>query len=133
MNQTKHTELFPLGKHNITSITFTTPAFIAGFHLSPDEYETDDVTGKETGNKRAGDYITFERLLFDGVYDINCGARINEAGIAAAAAVRNECGEEVRLDYCHNALWLTDPGIYRAVFHGNAREQAAVILYNGGN
>jgi len=37
------------------------------------------------------------------------------------------------LDYCHNALWLTDPGIYRAVFHGNAREQAAVIMYNGGN
>lgn len=126
----RHTYVFEMGKTNTVSRPFS-PAgevFIVGFNMRGLEY-TKNPDGT-LGEIHDCDYVIFERLLYDGVYDVTKCDGISEQGIIAAVPVKDHCGNIVKLNHCNNTLWITEPGIYRAVYHGDGRPDAAVVYYN---
>lgn len=126
----RHTYLFEFNQTNTLSRPFsaTDRVLVIGFNMRPMEYtKKDDGTLDKVSEC---DYVTFERLLYDGVWDIDKCLEIYEQGVIASAPVHDECCKPVRIDHCCNSVWLNEPGIYRAVYHGEGRPDAAVIYYN---
>lgn len=75
-----------------------------------------------------GDVVYFERLLYDGVYDIDCSG-IDEKGVIASEPLRDECGCVIVLSACHNVLRIDEPGVFRAIYEGGGRDGASVVFY----
>lgn len=126
----RHTYLFEFGKTNMVSRPFSAAdrMVVIGFGLRPLEF-----TAKPDGTLdklSECDYVTFERLLYDEVYDLHKCTGINEQGVIASVPVNDGCGKLIRLDHCNNTVWLNEPGIYRAIYHGEGRPEAALIYYN---
>lgn len=123
----KYEYLFEPSKPNRISIQFDVPddAQILGFNIKPRAYTTDD-DGKLL-DIIPGDCVYFERLLFDKDYAIDCQC-IDESGVMASAPLRDACGELVVLNDCINSVIIDVPGIYRAVYEGEGRFDAHVVL-----
>ena len=131
----RHTTLFAPGNGDTVSLTFAVPrdgVFLAAFGLTGAQYTTD--ANGALQDYYPCDHITFERLLFDGMYDRQnaCAPEVVEAGVWMSEPVRNDCGKTVALTQCHNTLWLIEPGIYRALYHGERRHDIALIYYPPG-
>lgn len=120
--------LFHRNKSNRTSRPFSGPVFLSAFGLLPQEYEV-DADGKMTETEE--DFIYFEKLLYDGVYDVTCEG-IQEEGIIAAEPLRDECGCLIKLDHCRTGIHLDEPGIFQAVYSGPNRANVALIFYQEG-
>lgn len=114
--------LFEQGSTNTISPTFSAPAQIAVFGMTDTQYEESE--GVVT-NTICGDYITFERLAYDDVYDRDCKG-VTEQGIKASAPVLDECCCEVQITACNNVIALEEKGIFRAIYHGDNRENILV-------
>lgn len=115
--------LFEKGKTNLVSKTFESPAQLTLFNATPMSYTENNgvVTAME-----CGDYITFERVIFDTNYSVDCKG-INENGVMASAPLTECDGCEIRLDANCNTLTLEQKGIYRAIYHGKFRENIILI------
>lgn len=125
----RHKYIFEIGKTDTVSHPFSVidRVLITAFNLRPIEYtKKDDGTLKDFADC---DHVTFERLLYDDVYDIDKCKNINEMGVIASAPVLDECGNTVKLTHCNNTVWLEQPGLFRAVYHGDGRPEAAVVYY----
>lgn len=116
--------LFPLGKTNTISQTFGTNAVITGFNLRPYAH-TKDANGI-VQDSECGDYVYFEELLYDGAYDVSCGMKIHEDAELLSETLKDECGNLIKIDACRNYVHIKKPGIYRAIYVGEGRPEAAV-------
>lgn len=94
--KSKHTFLFNVGKTFTVSRPFHAGVFVVGFNMKKAEYtKRDDGALAEYIDC---DKVTFERLLYDDVYDLNkCRTDVLEAGVIFAEPVRDGCGKEVAL------------------------------------
>lgn len=115
--------LFDLGGTETVSANFQAPAQLTAFNLSP--IKTTEVNGVVT-DMECGDTITFERLAYDDKYDISCKG-IDEAGVRASTPVLDECCCEVTMSDCENVITLEGKGLFRAVYHGDNRENILLI------
>lgn len=124
----KATSLFALGKTNTESPTFSGGVQITGFNLRP--YRAEGVEIGECGfelKEECGDYVYFEELLFDGEYDISCCEGLQEAGALLSEVVKDECGELLCINAHCNSVKIEKQGIYRAIYVGDGRADAAVV------
>lgn len=124
----KATTLFALGKSNTESATFSGPVQITGFNLRP--YHAQGVQVGDCGFKleeECGDYVYFEELLFDGDYEINCCKGIEEDGALLSEPLKNECGELLCINAHMNTVNIHKKGIFRAIYVGDGRPEAAVV------
>lgn len=101
-------------------------AVVVGFNLAPSTWET-DADGKVQIEE--GDYVYFERVLYDKVYDVDCSLEIDEGGVIASTPLLDECGCLVKLDACNNTIELPSPGAFRAYYVGQNRVDATVVFY----
>lgn len=114
--------LFELGKTDTVSKTFTAPAQLTAFGLTKDKHLEENGIVTES---ICGDYISFERVVYDATYDITCQG-IDEQGEIASEPLLEE-GCEVILTYANNSLQLEGRGTYRAIYHGDNRENIMLI------
>lgn len=115
--------LFEQGKTNLVSGTFTAPAQLSLFNATATEHTFEDGIVTDSA---CGDFITFEKVLFDGVYDVACN-KIIEGGVMASAPLQDEDGCDVQMDYRHNSLFIEGKGLYRAIYHGDNREEIILV------
>ncbi len=115
--------LFKKGGTDIVSKTFEAPAQLSVYGLSKTEHtEVDGIVV----DSECGDVITFERLIFDEHYDVNC-AGIQEEGVLDSAPLLDEDGCELTMSYRNNSMMIEGKGTYRAVYHGDNREDITLI------
>lgn len=115
--------LFELGETNTVSPNFRAPAQLTAFGLTPTAIT--EVNGIVT-EMVCGDTITFEQLAHDSKYELNCHG-IKEEGVIASTPLLDECCCEVKMDACDNLITLDVKGLFRAVYHGNNRENILLI------
>ncbi|MBE2895709.1 hypothetical protein HPC38_02295 [Pasteurellaceae bacterium HPA106] len=115
--------LFDQGKTNLVSATFSAPAQLSLFNATADEHTFVDGIVTESN---CGDFITFERVLFDGDYDVVCKGII-EGGAIASAPLQDEDGCDVQMNHKNNSLFIEGKGMYRAIYHGDNREEIILI------
>lgn len=115
--------LFDLGGTETVSANFTAPAQLSVFGMSPTTMTEKD--GIVT-DMQCGDTITFERLAYDGKYELNCRGIVEE-GVKASAPLLDDCCCEVVLSACGNSIYIEETGIFRAVYHGDNRENIILM------
>lgn len=120
----KATLLFPYRKTNEISPTFGGDALITGFNLRPYS-NIKDANGVIIAED-CGDYVYFEELLFDSEYDVSCGMRVIEDSAILSEPLKDECGNLIVINSCKNYVYITKPGIFRAIYVGGGRADAAV-------
>lgn len=122
----KNHVLFKSGGTDKVSRFFNGDVTLFAFGLTPSTYEKD-----ERGallEFECGDSISFERVLVDEVYDIDCKG-LKEDGVMDSAPVLDDCGCVITLNACNNRIQLTDKGTYRAIYHGDNRPDITLIFH----
>lgn len=114
--------LFELHGKNMLSPTFEAPAQLSVYGLLPMQVTYEDGIPVE---KVCGDYITFERVIFDDEYEINCKGIKEDGDLASAPLLEDGC--PVRMDYGNNSMMIEGKGTYRAVYHGEHRENVVLV------
>ena len=125
----KQIYLFDFNKANRISRPFSGPVYLSAFGLPGLEYEVNEKGDFVSEVEES--FIYFEKLLYDDVYDVNCTG-IQEDGIIASEPLTDDCGCLITLDYCRTSLYLSEPGIFQAVYSGPGREDTALIFYQEG-
>lgn len=116
--------LFEQGKTDAVSATFSAPATVTGYNLLPSQYEKDE--NGLTIAVYCGDEVTFEKVLTESDYDVDCHNKITSGGIRASAPLIDECGALIKLTACNNTVQVNGKGNYRAIYSGEGRYDAIV-------
>lgn len=135
----KHTYLLTPDSHDTTSPGFVVrkdeSVFVAAFNLKPLMYEKNPDGSLKKDTVDSCDYIMFERILYDFEYGLTAckgTVTVHEKGIIASAPLRDDCSNIIAMTSCKDTLWITDPGLYRAVFVGNNRHGVSLVTYYNG-
>ncbi len=107
---------------NTVSKTFNAPAQLSVFGMTKNKHTEEDGIVTESV---CGDYITFERVAYDGVYDITCQGVDEKGELASEPLLEDGC--EVAMNYANNSLLIEGRGTYRAIYHGDNRENILLI------